>query len=237
MSLTEPINAPMPEVLRRAAERAVYLLEQAWREKNAVRFDNPTKLSVRVNIQNLAEWIAIRKRLDKIKLIKQYVVKALRKDQAEIEIFYAGQIAPFKDALKKEELFLSQAPEDTWLLRNIKDVPLAELNADNATAQQSPAPIEQEIPVLEDTVSNEGDVVAQTDQQYIPPQENNEQIRTFDPILYQSIEESQPESLQMLEEMKANALPATSDMPAQPAAPATLAPTPSAPSTPVKTQE
>ena len=237
MSLTEPINAPMPEVLRRAAERAVYLLEQAWREKNAVRFDNPTKLSVRVNIQNLAEWIAIRKRLDKIKLIKQYVVKALRKDQAEIEIFYAGQIAPFKDALKKEELFLSQAPEDTWLLRNIKDVPLAELNADNATAQQSPAPIEQEIPVLEDTVSNEGDVVAQTDQQYIPPQENNEQIRTFDPILYQSIEESQPESLQMLEEMKANALPGTSDNQPQPATPATLAPTAPAPSTPVKTQE
>ena len=128
LGMTEPINAPMPEIFKRAAERTVYLLEQAWREKNAVRFDNPTKLFVRIDIENLAQWIAIRKRLDHIILIKQYIVKALRKDHAEVEIFYAGQLDAFQDALRKEELFLSPTnDEEMWLLRNLSNVSQEEL--------------------------------------------------------------------------------------------------------------
>ena len=170
LGMTEPINAPMPELLKRAAERTVYLLEQAWREKNAVRFDNPTNLFVRINIQNLAEWIAIRKQLDHIVLIKQYVVKALRKDQAEVEIFYAGELDAFQEALKKEGLFLSPIDENgNWLLRKIADVSPEELATQETPAQQ-PAE-EKELPVISETVTEDT-------------------IRTFDPDLYQSVEET-----------------------------------------------
>ena len=77
IGLTEPINAPLPDVLNRAAQRAVYLLEQKWREKNAIRFDNPTRIFVKIEIDNLSQWLTYRKHLDKIKLIKQYVVKSV----------------------------------------------------------------------------------------------------------------------------------------------------------------
>ena len=170
LTLTEPINAPLQEVFKRAAERTVYLLEQAWRVRNAVRFDNPTKIFVRTDIENLAQWIDIRKRLDHIVLIKQYVVKALRKDHAEIEIFYAGQLNAFQDALRKENLFLSSADnEDTWLLRDITDM-ATEAN--------------EKSPVLEENT-----------------QETPEEIRTFTPELYQSLE-TQAETLELLEDQK-----------------------------------
>lgn len=197
LGLTEPINAPLPEVMKRAAQRAVYLLEQAWREKNAVRFDNPTKLPVRINIQNLGEWIAYRKRLDKITLIKQYVVKALRRDQAEIEIFYAGSLPAFQDSVKKENLFLSELDNSgVYLLRDIKDVPEQELN-----------PVKEEtivLPEQEEVILNVEEI---SDEQVALVAENSqdvtEQIRTFDPVLYQSLD-IQPETEQMLLEMKNN---------------------------------
>lgn len=200
LALTEPINAPLPEVLKRAAQRTVYLLEQAWREKNAVRFDNPTKLPVRINIQNLGEWIAYRKRLDKITLIKQYVVKALRRDQAEIEIFYAGSLQAFQDSLKKEDLFLSSFDKNTYLLRDIKDVPLEELNPE-------PQKTELQQPVADDVILNVQEIsdeeIASITAQVEP---QTEPIRTFDPVLYQSLDIN-PETEQMLLEMKQNIQP------------------------------
>ena len=127
MSFFEPIDAPLSEVLERASRRVIPMLEQKWREQNAVRFDNPSSLITVVPIKNLAEWIQIRSRLDKIKLIKQYVVKAVRKDQAQIEIFFAGNLSPFLEAVKKEGLFLSPAEGDLWSLRDIKDVSKEEI--------------------------------------------------------------------------------------------------------------
>ena len=196
MGLTEPINAPLPEVLKRAAQRAVYLLEQGWREKNAVRFDNPTKLPVRINIQNLSEWIAYRKRLDKITLIKQYVVKALRRDQAEIEIFYAGTLDAFKEALKKEELFLSSSKDSSiHILKDIKDVLPEELNPE-VVEETSAIPVETDETLSLKEISDEE--VAFVAQKNAEPQLG---IRTFDPVLYQSLD-IQPETQEMLNEMK-----------------------------------
>ena len=178
LTLTEPINAPLPDIFKRVGERTVYLLEQAWREKNAVRFDNPTKIFARANIENLAQWIDIRKRLDHIVLIKQYIVKALRKDHAEIEIFYAGKLDSFQNALKKEELFLSPTDEEgAWLLRDITSVSQDELKEQNKQVDENetlPTPAEEK-------------------------PKAPEEVRTFEPELYQSLD-SQAESIELLEE-------------------------------------
>ena len=129
ISFFEPLDAPLKTVLKRAGHRVIPMLEKKWREQNAVRFDNPSSLVTIVPIQNLAEWIQIRERLDQIKLIKQYVVKAVRKDQAQIEIFFAGDLIPFLQTVQREGLFLSPASGDLWQLRDLKDVPTEEMNA------------------------------------------------------------------------------------------------------------
>lgn len=148
MTLTEPFNASLDSVLKRAAERTLYLLEQRWREKTAVRFDNPTLLSVVVPIQNLGQWITIRAQLDKVKLIKQYLVKAVRKDKAQIELFYAGSLPDFIENLKQEGLFLDQTENSTeWRLRELNNVPAEERTTQTPeeTPSEQSTDVEEEI--------------------------------------------------------------------------------------------
>lgn len=128
-SFNTSINAPLDQVLARAAYETVQVLEQKWREKNAVRFDNPSSLITVVPITNLAQWIQIRGQLDNIKRIKQYLVKAVRKDQAQIEIFFAGDLPSFIDSVRREDLFLSPTKGDLWSLRDIHDVSPEELQS------------------------------------------------------------------------------------------------------------
>ncbi len=213
-TIFEPIDAPLPAVMRRMADKMVQNLEQRWREQNAVRFDNPTELEVSVHIQNLAEWIAIRKKLDNIKLIKQYVVKALKRDEAEIEVFFAGDLKPFKAALRKESLFLSPLGESGWRLRDLKDVPEAEIIASdnqdklelnafekNASAEQTDqnVPATASVDALEPSLNIPEDFTTFTQEKVSAITDND--VKTFDLSLYQQVER-QPETLQMLEEMR-----------------------------------
>ena len=164
ISFFEPLDAPLETVLKRAGHRVIPMLEKKWREQNAVRFDNPSSLVTIVPIQNLAEWIQIRERLDRIKLIKQYVVKAVRKDQAQIEIFFAGDLLPFLKTVKREGLFLSPASGDLWQLRDLKDVPAEEMNAFRSpTASQS-----LETENIPDSIPAQGDAETNTDYADIP---------------------------------------------------------------------
>ena len=172
LAVTEPINAPLNEVLKRAAERTLYLLEQRWREKTAVRFDNPTEMSVVIPIQNLNQWIAIRGRLDKVKLIKQYLVKAVRKDKAQIDLFYAGSLADFGESLKKESLFLDQGEDEkTWRIRELEDVSPEELNpsepqqsgeTETTANEVSPADVENTSGIAPMVFEREMEIVSQT---------------------------------------------------------------------------
>ncbi len=184
----EPIDAPIETVLVRAKNRIFPLLEQKWREQNAVRFDNPSSLVTIVPIQNLGEWIAIRGRLDKIKLIKQYVVKAVRKDQAQIEIFFAGELTPFLKTVQREGLFLSPASDDLWSLRDLNDVPSQEINA----MQLKNTPQTQED--AQRAVVNEPPIA-----QIVQPETSGIPVMRMDE--YQVIESvTQPESAELLKQ-------------------------------------
>ncbi len=196
MTFRVPIDATLPNVLKNAADQAVQLLEQKWREKTAVRFDNPTSLTAVVPIQNLGEWIAIRKRLDEVKLIKQYLVQAVRKDQAQIEIFFAGNLAPFLDALRREGLFLAPTGDNLWSLRDIKDVPPEEINALVVPSISKEMTTDELPPVSVN--SNIAEPLPTSAQSISPIQPMN----TANMMTIPSI--TQPESLQMLEEMHQN---------------------------------
>ena len=211
ITITEPIDAPMPMVLKRCADRVVYLLEQSWREHNAVRFDDPTQLAVSVAIKDLAQWLEIRKHLDKIPLIKQYVVKALRRDKAEIEVFYAGDLDTFKNILKKEDLFLSANEDGSWLLRVLSEVPEDELNpkpaedimADEENPLQESEPLpptqmqpsdEEQAPAAQEQNAPEPEKQETQEKQQVEEPDDVAPIRTFDMKLYERV---QPETMEI----------------------------------------
>lgn len=128
-TLTLPLNDSLDNVLDQARQQTMQELEMNWRKENVARFDNPTSLVSVVPLNNLADWVRIREILNQNKLIKNYVVKAVRKDQAQIEIFFAGALGPFFSSLKKDGLFLSPSKGDLWSLRELDTVPLSELES------------------------------------------------------------------------------------------------------------
>ena len=195
IEITEPIDAPMPEVLKRTADRVVYSLEQSWREKNAVRFDDPVQIEIAVQIKNLTEWLEIRKQLDKISVIKQYIIKSLSPQKAEIEVFYVGELDNMKSILQKEELFLIET-QDGLLLKKLADMSEEELNLQaEKTAQELP-PSEEESPMAAEATDEpvkELKPSQETDSDYHPD------VRTFGDGLYEQI---QPETMEMFKRMK-----------------------------------
>ena len=204
IEITEPIDAQMNVVLKRIAQRVVSLLEQSWREKNAVRFDDPVQVEINVHIQDLAEWLEIRKQLDKITLIKQYVVKSLRPDKAEIEMFYVGEFDTIKSILQKDNLYIIET-KDGLLLKKMLNAPsdlVEEITKTDDVFQNADVVADEA-----DVVADEADVVAdEVNNNFLLESvkkeadvENPSDIRTFGADLYEQI---QPETLDMFEQMK-----------------------------------
>ena len=71
----------------------------------------------------------MKKRLKKIELIKKYDVKAVRRDQAQVEIFFVGDLKPFLEKLKDDGLFLAPSQNGLWSLRDISEVSQEEMDS------------------------------------------------------------------------------------------------------------
>lgn len=122
-------NNHVTYAISQAVEKVQNLLAQKWKETHVVRTDNPEFLTAIVPIENLREWIQMQRRLKKIELIKKYDVKAVRKDQAQVEIFFVGDLKPFLEKLKNEGLFLAPSQNGLWSLRDIKNVSQEEMDS------------------------------------------------------------------------------------------------------------
>ena len=130
ISLIQPLPQGKSISWEKLVQKLQTRLEKMWLDKNIVHFDKPSFISVIIPIKDLSEWIKIREHLDKIKLIKKYDVRAMRKDQAQIDVFFAGQLDVFIKAMDQENLFLSKTPEsDFWILRSSQDVSKEEKEA------------------------------------------------------------------------------------------------------------
>ena len=115
--------------LKEAQKKVSETLVLKWKEKNVVHADAPDFLTAVVPFNGLGEWMQMQKRLKDIKLIKKYTVKAVRKDQAQVEIHFVGDLSAFLEKLKNEGLFLAPTQNNLWSLRDIKDVPQEEIDS------------------------------------------------------------------------------------------------------------
>lgn len=122
-------NNHVTYALEQATEKVQNLLVQKWKEAHVVRTDNPEFLTAIVPIKNLKTWVQMKKRLKKIELIKKYDVKAVRRDQAQLEIFFVGDLKPFLEKLKNEGLFLAPSQNGLWSLRDVSDVSQEEMDS------------------------------------------------------------------------------------------------------------
>ena len=87
------------------------MLEGAWKSANLVDPNKRAQLSVHVPLAGIEQWVAIKRRLGAVNLIKGVNLKQLAKDGADLEISYAGDEAQFIRALSQADLMLVPSGE------------------------------------------------------------------------------------------------------------------------------
>ncbi|MCH8182872.1 MAG: DUF2066 domain-containing protein [Proteobacteria bacterium] len=99
----------IPELLVRAAAEATLRLEEDWKRDNILRFDNPDRLSVRVPIGGLEEWVDIRSRLEGSAVVRKVVLTALSRTGAQVILHYLGEPAQLVLDLSQRDLDLVES--------------------------------------------------------------------------------------------------------------------------------
>lgn len=87
------------------------MLEGAWKNANLVDPNKRALVSVHVPLAGIEQWVAIKRRLGQVSLIKSVNLKELAKSGAELEISYAGDEAQFIRALSQADLMLVPSGE------------------------------------------------------------------------------------------------------------------------------
>ncbi|WP_374383015.1 DUF2066 domain-containing protein [Dongia sp.] len=87
------------------------MLEGAWKSANLVDPNQRTTLSVHVPLTGIEQWIAIKRHLAQVSLIKGVNLKELAKSGADLEISYAGAEDQFIRALAQADLNLVPSGE------------------------------------------------------------------------------------------------------------------------------
>lgn len=105
----------IPELLVRAAAEATLRLEEDWKRDNILRFDSPDRLSVRVPIGGLEEWLDIRGRLNGSAIVRKVELIALSRNGAQVTLHYLGEPAQLALDLSQRDLELVES-DGFWTL-------------------------------------------------------------------------------------------------------------------------
>ena len=90
------------DLYQRAIEETMAYLDNQWREKVLVQFGVASRISMKVRINGLDDWVTVQDRLRQVSLIREYTVGKLALDHAEITISHSGDL---------DQLFLTMAQQ------------------------------------------------------------------------------------------------------------------------------
>ncbi|MBC6444230.1 MAG: hypothetical protein GDA50_02195 [Alphaproteobacteria bacterium GM202ARS2] len=109
------------QMLTRAAEKTRDYLEQRWKERNLVRFDEEKivgDIVIKVLYGGFADWVAIKKSLQQNAAIGNMKVATLSRDHAIVEASVATSIDNLQRQFAQQGLTLTYDDDQkTWLLR------------------------------------------------------------------------------------------------------------------------
>lgn len=99
-----------------AIERVSDHIQAAWKQQNLLTSSVQQRLPVLVPIQGYRDWLELRHRLGSINTIQRVDVRALRVDQAALDIVYVGDRTQLEQALRAHSLALLDQGGETVLL-------------------------------------------------------------------------------------------------------------------------
>lgn len=109
-AIAETLNADPGEtreaLLARAVTRITGDLDREWKQLATVRPGIQNSLTVKVGFAGLDDWVAIRKRLSDLPILRKQTVIALSRREAEMALSYSGETEQLRSALEMRSLAL-----------------------------------------------------------------------------------------------------------------------------------
>lgn len=96
----------LKELFKRAAQSTSNIIDNNWKKKSAIRFDEESKLLAIVNLTKLNDWVQVKNFLDKSKLIDRYDLQAIKKNKAQILVNFSGGLVRLQSAMKQNNIKL-----------------------------------------------------------------------------------------------------------------------------------
>lgn len=115
LSFTGEARDRVPELLVQGVADSVVRLEEDWKRDNLLQFDSPVRLSVRIPLSNLGEWLTIRERLESNAVVRRVELAALSRVDAQVILQYLGNPSQLTLALAQLDLELLEE-DGFWTL-------------------------------------------------------------------------------------------------------------------------
>jgi hypothetical protein len=102
-------------VFDRAVDAIIGQMENDWKQENLLQFDRPSVAAVTVRIAELGDWLTVRRRLENVAVLQRVDLVLLSRDQARVNLYYAGTPHQLLVALEQADLSLAQEGAE-WIL-------------------------------------------------------------------------------------------------------------------------
>ncbi|HEX5080184.1 MAG TPA: DUF2066 domain-containing protein [Geminicoccaceae bacterium] len=106
---------PLDAALALAVEQIQSSLDERWKSANLLRYDQGGVMLVDVPIARLADWVAVKQRLERLPEVSEITMQSFARDRVGLEIRYIGDEFHLEQALARLGLALTREGE-SWLL-------------------------------------------------------------------------------------------------------------------------
>ena len=102
--------------MARAARETLEFVREQWKSENLLRFDQQNEIVVTVPLENLGEWVGLRRRLADMAFVSRSDLITLTRRSATVKLLYMGNEEQLRTALAQRDMSLVEGPE-SWILR------------------------------------------------------------------------------------------------------------------------
>jgi hypothetical protein len=127
-----------PQLLLRAARALTEIVEDNWKRDNLLQLTRSGVVAAVVPITGLRDWLAVRKRLGQVAVVRKAEMVLLSQDEVRVNLHFVGDAQQLALALEQADLRLFEESGE-WLLTLLEPPP-------GAPPGQSPGPASKGAP-------------------------------------------------------------------------------------------
>ena len=122
----------VPQLLARAARELTEIVEDNWKRDNLLKLEHSGVIAAVVPITGLRDWIAVKKRLERVAVVRRADLVLLSVEEARVNLHFLGEPEQLMMALEQADLKLFEESGE-WLLTLLDHGPAGAAGATGTT--------------------------------------------------------------------------------------------------------